>query len=344
MGSSRVRNLGGGLVVQKWTASLAAAGATLRLTGLDLSAYETFFVVAELKNNGAVDGSVSMYFGTAGGADDTTAANYDRVITSGNGAAASSSRANDAFVGSLRASTTLSLRGELNRELDGKPVFTWRTREYVTTLLEMRVGATMWRTTSNVTSILLSCGVSMAAGSKITVYAFAGNKTAQGTSNPTSPSNGDRFYRTDLGYEIYYNSTISKWLTVQEFPIAGLTQLGASGGTTVNSVVLNHCLPSVTYQLYATRFLCNTYVGAPNNSTNYWIATVYTVNAAGALTYLSSIGTSLDTAAAHTPHESAINALIPTTEKLIYTANNSKTGAPGAVFLWPTVMVRLVIT
>ena len=40
---------------------------------------------------------------------------------------------------------------------------------------------------------------------------------ARGTSMPSSPATGDRFFRTDLGFECYYDGT--RWLTTNVFTI-----------------------------------------------------------------------------------------------------------------------------
>lgn len=57
--------------------------------------------------------------------------------------------------------------------------------------------------------------------------------TGFGTSFPSSPSDGDRFWRSDLGLEFFYKSSVSRWLTTQVFTVE--MQINAAfSATTVN--------------------------------------------------------------------------------------------------------------
>lgn len=90
-----------------------------------------------------------------------------------------------------------------------------------------------------------------------------------GTSFPASPATGDRWWRSDLGYEFVYDGT--RWRTVQVFQMNGTTVLlppfGTAGPYSINHYALK--LPAgQTY--YFTTMRCNVQLGSTNTGSHYW--------------------------------------------------------------------------
>lgn len=158
-----------------------------------------------------------------------------------------------------------------------------------------------------------------------------------GTSFPTSPSTGARFYRTDLGWECYYDGT--RWLTVQEF--------AATLGQTENAIVANGSYligPIRTdYAVYVTRTAVATIVITTNNGSNYWSWSVRGVNNTyGSTTTLASADTSAVAATTWVFTEATVNSA--PTNHAGFDISFVKTSAPGGLILSATVYYRMIVT
>lgn len=169
--------------------------------------------------------------------------------------------------------------------------------------------------------------------------------TLQGTSNPVSPTTGDRFYRTDLKLEIVYDGT--QWLTVNEFALfAG--QEGTPGTTTAGGFVMYFTLPT-DYTMYLTRFVCQTRVNTTNNGTNYYTVRVDSLKAdlSNAATGIVSFTTAGDTVNVLNTHDTAINATVASFGAgavMLYLGNFVKTSSPGAIRINAALYGRKIIT
>ncbi|NOK59116.1 MAG: hypothetical protein GFH27_549283n424 [Chloroflexi bacterium AL-W] len=100
-----------------------------------------------------------------------------------------------------------------------------------------------------------------------------------GTSFPSSPADGDRFWRKDRGIEYAYNNDSSLWLSTYEFPIYFLIS-DFSDLTFTSTTQTARIAPIRTdYDVYLTSAAHRLVVGSPNNSSNYWRVT-YTYDGA----------------------------------------------------------------
>lgn len=159
-----------------------------------------------------------------------------------------------------------------------------------------------------------------------------------GTSNPGSAVAGDRYWRTDLGLEVYYDGT--RWLTQQMFtaPLPQITNVSADPAAT------GALCPSALFQVYVVAVRATTLVLTTNDGTKYWTVQFNTQKAPNTATNLgSSFNTSADTATSWTTHTVAVGATVATSE-LTFNYVITKTSTPGGLYMAATVFYRLVIT
>lgn len=160
-----------------------------------------------------------------------------------------------------------------------------------------------------------------------------------GTSNPAAAT-GDRYWRTDLGLEIYYDGT--RWLTTQLFtlPMTVYDNVTSQPLGTSGAVLGRPSLHHNDFQPYLVNLYGYTYVNTTNNGTNYW---TFALSGAVTSTAYGNFTTAAQAAAAHTGHKTALSVAAGATERgLILIA--TKTGAPGTVFWGVTVTYRLIVT
>lgn len=94
-----------------------------------------------------------------------------------------------------------------------------------------------------------------------------GSGVPSGTSFPTSPQTGYRFFRSDLGYECFYDG--SQWLTCQVFE-ARMMALSATV-TGENNAAATQIVPNLTdYGIYLLRWESVAFVLTTNTGANYW--------------------------------------------------------------------------
>lgn len=155
-----------------------------------------------------------------------------------------------------------------------------------------------------------------------------------GTAFP-SAATGDRYWRTDLGMEAYYDGT--RWLTTQIFT---LPLMGLALGNTNSPAALRGSLWHSDYQAYLLNAYVMTLVSTTNNGSHYW-----TVAAVGAVTSTSygSFTTAADTAGTYTGHKAALNVAAGATERGI-NLTATLTGTPGAIFFPGNITYRLILT
>jgi len=159
----------------------------------------------------------------------------------------------------------------------------------------------------------------------------------EGTSFPGSPSTGDRFFRTDLGWSCFYDGT--RWLTDFElshfFPYAsGFAVDGDSGnGSRIRG----------DYAIYVTRVSVSTYITGTNNGSNYWTVTLKTLHLGVGVAQFRAFNSSADTHDVFTDHDSAADTPNPAYSygMAIYYA---KVGSPGTFSYSANVCYRLIVT
>ncbi len=164
------------------------------------------------------------------------------------------------------------------------------------------------------------------------------NNLGQGTSFPASPSSGDRFFRTDLGWDCYYDGT--RWLTMHEYSVHG--DLEAS----VLSWVIT-CAMRTDYKFYVTRCAIAVNV-ASQDASNYWGVQVRGNNTSYSgdqLLLVSTVDDVFSPSYAQVMHDSAPTKNIPSSG---YDNNLAilvaPTGSPGVIYCVATLYWRLIVT
>lgn len=157
-----------------------------------------------------------------------------------------------------------------------------------------------------------------------------------GTSFPGSKATGDRFWRTDLGMECYWDG--AQWLTAQRFQqtLAGQDQLIPFSVTSTFFTPLWNG----DYSLYIEKIYAVTAVITTNNGTNYWTVAL---SRGPSNTSLGSFTTAADTAGVNTAHTITVNAATGTTD-LYAVAGYTKTLSPGVMYAHIGMVYRLIVT
>lgn len=163
-----------------------------------------------------------------------------------------------------------------------------------------------------------------------------------GTVNPSSPVTGQRFFRTDLGLDIYYDGT--RWLTVQEYtlsftPAESIQPTSLSAGSTLRAPV-----PS-DYDIYLTRLAMRAMVATTNSGVSYWTFALATVDLDNAtLATLHTATTQSLLADDWLPLDVALNVVVAQATVKVLRIAPTKVGTPGVVRFSPHLLYRKIIT
>lgn len=158
-----------------------------------------------------------------------------------------------------------------------------------------------------------------------------------GTSFPGSKATGDRYWRTDLAMEFYWDGT--RWLSTQYYQ-AQITALTIVIPMTVNGSHYG-AFDSTGHDLWLTRVVATTQASATNNGSNYWTLVYNSFPSAAA--FGSGINTSADTAGVSTGHTASIGAVLTSGDRLLGVTFN-KTGGPGSLYLATYVEYQIIAT
>lgn len=151
-----------------------------------------------------------------------------------------------------------------------------------------------------------------------------------GTSNPGSAATGDRYWRTDLGMEIFYDGT--RWLTTQIHRVEmKIEDTAPTWPPTTTTTVLHRGIPpyGADYDIYMYDWHLVTSVITTNNGSNYWDTDLRKVNSAGTSTLIGTVATNADTAGNLYNKKLAVNALLGSFVSF-FTDATIVAGSPGA--------------
>lgn len=165
------------------------------------------------------------------------------------------------------------------------------------------------------------------------------NDYRRGTAFPASPAAGDRFFRTDLGWQCYYDGT--RWLTVHEdmIPVQALATFAGPGtvGGTITAL-------RTDYAPYFTRVEMTTAVATTNNGTNYWTVELIGVDLPfTTVSVISNPNTSADAMGVRVNHAAAAGAPAPSNRQFVR-GRFTTMGAPGALEVTISAWHRLIVT
>lgn len=182
------------------------------------------------------------------------------------------------------------------------------------------------------TAARLAIGAAGAALSRIN-GAVAWNS---GTSNPGSAATGDRFWRTDLGLEVYFDGT--RWVTTHLYrevlagPSDGSATAALNGwpwtAASVPRVLSRQALWHTDFELFLVKLYGSTFVNTTNSGSHFY---TYTLTGVVTTTAYGNFTTAADTPGVHTGHVATLNAAAGSTERGV-TLTVSKTGTPGDLY------------
>lgn len=160
-----------------------------------------------------------------------------------------------------------------------------------------------------------------------------------GTAFPSSPADGNWFWRTDRDVLYFWKASVSRWLTV-ELKEYGLSQPGSVNG--IGAAANNFGYFPILDDVYVEKWVAKALVMAPNDGTNNWTISQNKVTTANVQTPITTFNTSLDTAAQWADHTAAVNAMILASGfVLLQSLASVKSAAPGNLFSVQKLLYRV---
>jgi len=195
----------------------------------------------------------------------------------------------------------------------------------------------------------LAVGSGANTAAKLTIGAAGGHVARingvvawdSGTSNPGAAAAGDRYWRTDLGLEIYYDGT--RWVTTEVYVAQGF----AHGITTTGTWIGGHGFLVGGRDIWLLTVEGQASVITTNNGTNFWTLEAWKSNAAGTLggsSSLGSVATSGFTASQAADVSIAINALLDVSATPVVHVLATKTLSPGELRSYLRIRYREIVT
>ena len=163
-----------------------------------------------------------------------------------------------------------------------------------------------------------------------------------GTAFPTAAT-GDRYWRTDLGRECYYDGT--RWLSVQVFDLQ-LADTAAAGadGALLGRVGVPFANAYDLWLIQADFMFRVDTTASGNNGSHYWTINVRSLIADNTATTRATTNTSALSADVSYDVAVAIGAAMGTTVR-VFDFYPAKTGTPGSiVYLSASIKYRLIVT
>ena len=164
-----------------------------------------------------------------------------------------------------------------------------------------------------------------------------------GTAFPTAAT-GDRYWRTDIGLEFYYDGT--RWVSSQLLAMQGAWReyVVGSGANADATGVGRFTIPYFgTYSLWLVRADLSTLVLTTNDGSKYWTVTANWLNAGGTASSLGSFTTASDTHTNYVPHLITIGAVLDASARSVAIAV-AKTSTPGNLLIWGGIYYRVIAT
>lgn len=164
-----------------------------------------------------------------------------------------------------------------------------------------------------------------------------------GTSFPANKATGDRYWRTDLGLEFYWDGT--RWVTTQLFSTPLVLRDDPSFPYTATATPLLSCRDGRLNGMFITTWRVDTTVATTNEATKYWTGQLVSYTAADAPTNVgSSFSTATDGVSTHVLHSVTVDAVLAATEFLL-AVTFTKVSTPGGLYpSGATVDYRLIAT
>jgi hypothetical protein len=158
-----------------------------------------------------------------------------------------------------------------------------------------------------------------------------------GTSFPGSKATGDRFWRSDLSMEFYWDGT--RWLSSQLFIMSAMSAPTALP-ITANTGFWLSSFGQSTNSIYVVDFRGATYVVTTNTGSLFWTVRLADIGS-------TTVGSATFTTAADTPdvltsHIVAVNTVVTTPS--LFQIVTTKTSTPGNMYLAMFATYRIIAT
>ena len=152
-----------------------------------------------------------------------------------------------------------------------------------------------------------------------------------GTSFPASKATGDRYFRTDLGMEFYWNET--RWLstTLYTLPISQPRAVMPLSATNY----FESPYPHPTLSLYVEHILFSAAVNTTNDGTKYWTMTV---------TGITGTASTVSNTAGNWVFETASAGSVVAPDVLVIEATVTKVSTPGTILCGCGITYRYIAT
>lgn len=162
---------------------------------------------------------------------------------------------------------------------------------------------------------------------------------AEGTAFPSSPTTGDKFYRTDLNWLCFYDGT--RWLTCTEYsePIALASKIFISSIPDASG----HIAVRRDFQPYITTMTNSIRVSTTSNGSNFWTINLLRYNSSSATSTVHTFNTSTLTAGVYTNMKQTINSPLDSSAFFL-AVEFARTGSPGLLGIFSSLQYRLIVT
>jgi hypothetical protein len=274
---------------------------------------------------------------------DATAGNYGLENINAAGSALNATRSASHVFASLAAGVNATLKITMTRDVDGNPRAHISMNRGASATIEEVLVTFMRNNVANVTAVqLVSSVASSLTGSMKCFKITSLNNSGRGTAFPGSPIADQRFWRTDLDMEFYYDGT--RWLSTQLFTkemrwthtslstaatIVDLLRAGApglQGGTDIWMESLHQKFSIASG-------------GSALGAAHKWVGDFHKYDATPTATTLVTM--TIDSGASGTirTSETAINALLGT--GVWFSTTWTKTGTPGSLQSYEELTYRI---
>lgn len=170
-----------------------------------------------------------------------------------------------------------------------------------------------------------------------------GSGMNKGTSFPSSPNDGDTFFRSDLSLLCFYKASAAKWLTVNEYS-SPMQTLNTQPYSATQTGALQVVADSAQAGVWVERAVYRTYVVTTSSGTQFWTMQTASFSAADVGTNVgSSFTTASDSANTNVIHTVTVGAQMTANDKY-FNVSATKTSTAGNLYLNGTIIYRLIVT
>ena len=166
-----------------------------------------------------------------------------------------------------------------------------------------------------------------------------------GTSFPASPTTNDRYWRTDLDMEFFYDG--ARWLSTTLFSQPLYFRAAEAQAATTPDAYRGGVSYLTAAGIYIEDWTCTWYTSSGTiNGSNYWVDTLFLhgINGGAASATLGTNTCNSGAIAQFHRNQIAINAVVDLDSYTLYTVTATLVGTNGSHYLWSVVTYRHIAT